>query len=318
MMLRRSLPFLLAPLAAAAQGAWPQRPVRLIIPFAPGGSLDVAGRMLADAATRRWPHPMVVENRTGASGNIAAEFVARQPADGHVLLVVSNNMITMNPHVGPMPIDPLADLAPVAMMAQSPFILVASPQSGVTDVAGLIALARARPGEVAYGSVGNGSPHHLAMAMLARMAGVEMTHVAYRGTPEALADVAGGRLAAMASPFGPALPLIEGNRLRALAAAGATRLPWMPNLATVAESGLAGFDAGSWLALAAPRGTPAAVIEPLAALVREVMNDAALKPAMDRNALVPDTMSPAETLAVWRREHAAWGRVIREAGIQAG
>jgi tripartite-type tricarboxylate transporter receptor subunit TctC len=318
MMLRRSLPLLLLPLAAHAQAGWPQRPVRLVVPFAPGGSLDVAARMLAEAATRRWPHPIVVENRTGASGNIAAEFVARQPADGHTLLVVSNNMITMNPHVGPMPVDPLTELVPVAMLAQSPFILVAGPQSGVTDVASLIAAARARPGQVTYGSVGAGSPHHLAMAMLARMAGVEMTHVAYRGTPEALTDVAGGRLTAMASPFGPALPLIEGGRLRALAAAGATRLPWMPQLPTVAQSGLAGFDAGSWLALAAPRGTPAPVIAQLATFAQEVMHDPALKPALDRNALVPDTMNPADTLAVWRREHEAWGRVIREAGIQAG
>ena len=314
MIARRHLPFLAAP--ALAQ-AYPSRPIRLVVPFPPGGSLDVVARMMAEESTRRWPHPMVVENRTGAAGNIAAELVARAAPDGHTLIVVSNNMITMNPHVGPMPIDPLTDLVPVSMLAQSPLILVGAVDRPVRDLAGLLAAARPRPGQVTYASIGNGTPHHVAMAMLCRQAGVEMTHVPYRGTPEALADVAGGRVDAMVSPFGPAQPLIQGNRIRALAATGATRLPWMPDLPTVAESGIPGFDAGSWLALAAPRGTPAPIIATLAAFCAEALNDPRLKPMQDRQAVIADTLSPEATLAVWRREHAAWGLVIREARITA-
>lgn len=321
MLARRSLsllPLLAMPGLAAAQPAFPQRPPRIIVPFTPGGSLDVAARILAEESGKRWPHAAVVENRPGASGNIAAELVARAAPDGHTMLVVSNNMITMNPHIGPMPIDPLVDLVPVAMLAQSPFVLVVGADTPVRSIADLIALARARPGQVTYGSVGNGSPHHLAMAMLGRMAGVEMTHVPYRGTPDALTDVAAGRVTAMASPFGPALGMIQGNRLRPLAAAGAQRLPWMPNLPTVAESGLPGFDAGSWLALALPRGAPPSVIALLSDFAISVMQDPRLRDSYDRQALQPDAMGPEATGAVWRREHAAWGRVIRDAGITAG
>jgi len=321
MLSRRSLsllPLLTLPGIAAAQPAFPQRPPRIIVPFTPGGSLDVAARILAEESGKRWAHAAVVENRPGASGNIAAELVARAVPDGHIMLIVSNNMITMNPHIGPMAIDPLTDLVPVAMLAQSPFVIVVGAESPARDVAGLIALARARPGQVTYGSVGNGSPHHLAMAMLARMAGVEMTHVPYRGTPDALTDVAGGRVTAMASPFGPALGLIQGQRLRALAAAGAQRLPWLPDLPTVAESGLPGFDAGSWLALALPKGAPAPIVAFLAEFAISVMQDPRLRGSYDRQALQPDPMGPEATGALWRREHAAWGQVIRDAGITAG
>ena len=315
MLSRRATPLLALPGLAVAQAAFPQRPPRIIVPFTPGGSLDVAARILAEESGKRWPHAAVVENRPGASGNIAAEFVARAAPDGHVMLVVSNNMITMNPHIGPMSIDPLTDLVPVAMLAQSPFVLVTGADAPVRDIAGLIALARARPGEVSYGSVGNGSPHHLAMAMLARMAGVEMTHVPYRGTPDALTDVASGRVTAMASPYGPTIGLLQGQRLRALAAASTQRLPWMPDLPTVAESGLPGFDFGSWLALALPRGAPPAIVALLAEFSMSVMRDPALRAAFDRQALQPDPMGPEATGALWRREHAVWAQVIRNAGI---
>jgi len=311
---RRLLPFLATP--ALAQG-YPVRPVRLVVPFPPGGSLDVVARMLAEETTRRWPHPMVVENRTGAAGNIGAELVARAAPDGHTLIIVSNNMITMNPHVARMAIDPLTDLVPVSMLAQSPLVLVGALDRPVRNLAELLAAARARPGALTYASIGNGTPHHVAMAMLCRRAGIEMTHVPYRGTPEALADVAGGRVDAMVSPFGPAQPLIQGSRIRALAATGAARLPWMPELPTVAEAGIEGFDAGSWLAMAAPRGTPAGIIATLATFSAEVLNDPRIKPMQDRQAVVADTMPPEATLALWQREHAAWGEVIRAARITA-
>lgn len=323
MIRRRHLPALLAaPLLArgalAQPAGFPQRPPRIIVPFTPGGSLDVAARMLAEESGRRWPFGAVVENRPGAAGNIGAELAARSAPDGHTMVVVSNNMITMNPHVGPMPIDPLTALAPVSMLAQSPFILVGATNVPAQDLPGLLAMARAQPGMLTYASIGNGTPHHVSMAMLCGMAGIAMTHVPYRGTPEGLSDVGGGRVTCMASPFGPALPLIQAGMVRPLAAMGATRLPWMPELPTVAESGLADFDAGSWLALAVPRGTPAATVGFLAEFCGSVMNDPKLRPAQDRVALVPDTMGPEETGALWRREHDAWGKVIRDARITAG
>jgi tripartite-type tricarboxylate transporter receptor subunit TctC len=317
---RRTLP-LLGALALArpgsAQAAFPSRAPRILVPFTPGGSPDVVSRMLADESGRRWPYAMVVENRPGAGGNIAAEAVARATPDGHTLLLMTNNIVAVNPFVSRMPIDPLTDLVPVALLARSPLVLLVAPESPIRDLPALIAAARAEPGRLAYASAGIGSPHHLAMALLARRAGIEMTHVPYRGTAPGLADLVGGRVAAMASPVGTALPLIQDGRLRPLAAAGVQRLPWLPEVPTVAEAALPGYDANTWLALAAPRGTPQAALAALLELCEAVMVNPRNREILDRQGIVPDFAGPDVLRDLARSDHAIWGQVIREAGITA-
>ncbi|WP_043830495.1 Bug family tripartite tricarboxylate transporter substrate binding protein [Muricoccus aerilatus] len=308
---------LLAARPGLSQPAFPMRPPRLIVPFTPGGAPDLVARTLAEESGRRWPHAVVVESRPGAGGNIAAEAVARAAPDGHTLLLMSNNIVAVNPHIGRMAIDPLTDLAPVALLARSPLVFVVGADSPVRDIGGLVAQARAAPRALAYASAGNGSPHHLAMALLCQRAGVEMTHVPYRGTIAGLTDLMGGRVAAMASPFGTARPLIEEGKLRPVAAAAITRLPWLPDLPTVAESGLPGFDANTWLALAAPRGTPAPIIGALADFAVATMDNPRVREALDRGGNEVRTAPPETLGALWRSDHAEWGAVIREARITA-
>ncbi len=311
------LPFLAAPARAQAPGAatWPQRPPRIIVPFTPGGSPDVLARLLADESSRRWPHTIVVENRPGAGGNIAADFVARSAPDGHTILLMSNNIVSVNPHISRMAFDPLTDLVPVALLARSPLVILVNQASPVQDMAGLIALARAQPGAVTYASAGNGSPHHLAMALLASRAAIELTHVPYRGTGPALTDLVGGRVVAMASPYGTALPLIQDRRVRPLAWAGASRLPWLPDLPTVSEAVLPGFDANTWLALAVPRGTPATVIATLTELAVSTIESPRVREQLDRQGIVAEAAGADVLGAMWQRENAEWGAVIREARI---
>jgi tripartite-type tricarboxylate transporter receptor subunit TctC len=317
-MIRRRL--LLATLAlpgvARAQAPFPQRQIRILVPFTPGGSPDVLARLVAEEGTRRWPQGVVVESRPGAGGNLAAEAVARATPDGYTLLLMSNNIVAVNPFVGRMPIDPLTELAPIALLARSPLVIVVNPDQPVADLAALIALARARPGFVTYASAGNGSPHHLAMALLAQMTGVEMTHVPYRGTAPALTDVVGGRVVAMATPFGTALPMIQDRRVRPLAAAGARRLPWLPDLPTAAEAGVPGYETDTWLSLAAPRGTPPAVIAALEQLALETMALPRTREQLDRQGIELDAADAQALAALMRRDHARWGAVIRAANIR--
>jgi tripartite-type tricarboxylate transporter receptor subunit TctC len=287
------------------------------VPFTPGGSPDVLARLIADEAGRRWPTGAVAENRAGAGGNLAAEAVARATPDGHTLLLMSNNIVAVNPHVSRMPIDPLTDLVPIALLARSPLVIVVNPEQPVNDLAGLIAMARANPGAVTYASAGNGSPHHLAMALLGHMANIQMTHVPYRGTAPGLTDVVAGRVIAMATPFGTALPMIQDRRVRPLAAAGARRLPWMPDLPTAAEAALPGYETDTWLSLVAPRGTPAAIVATLETLALETMAMPRTKELLDRQGIEMDAANAQTLGALMQRDHARWGEVIRAAGIRA-
>jgi len=315
-MIRRTL--LAAALAAPAlaQAPFPQRQLRILVPFTPGGSPDVLARLIAEEAARRWPTGAVVENRPGAGGNIAADATARAAPDGHTLLLMSNNIVAVNPHVGRMPLDPLTELVPIALLARSPLVIVVNPEQPVPDLAALIAMARARPGEVTYASAGNGSPHHLAMALLAHMTGIRMTHVPYRGTTPGLTDVVGGRVVAMATPFGTALPMITDRRVRPLAAAGARRLPWLPDLPTAAEAGVPGYETDTWLSLVAPRGTPATAIAMLEALALDTMATPRTREQLDRQGIELDAAGAAALGDLMRRDHARWGEVIRAAGIR--
>ncbi len=320
MLSRRNL-LLAASTALAAPGiaraqTFPQRQIRIVVPFTPGGSPDVLARLLVDEAGRRWPVGAVAENRAGAGGNLAAEAVARAAPDGHTLLLMSNNIVAVNPHVGRMPIDPLTELVPVALLARSPLVIAVNPDQPVRDLAGLVALARAQPGAVTYASAGVGSPHHLAMALLAHMTGVQMTHVPYRGTTPGLTDLVAGRVTAMATPYGTALPMINDRRIRPLAAAGARRIGGLPDLPTAAEAGVAGYETDTWLSLVAPRGTPAPVLAALESAALETMATPRARETLDRQGIELDAAGAAALGALMRRDFDRWGAVIRAAGIR--
>ena len=307
---------LAAPRDARAQAAFPARQIRIVVPFTPGGSPDVLARILAEEMGRRWPAGAVAENRPGAGGNLAAEAVARSAPDGHTLLLMSNNIVAVNPHIGRMPIDPLTDLVPVALLARSPLVIVVNPEQPVRDLMGLVTMARAQPGAVTYASAGNGSPHHLAMALLAHMTGVTMTHVPYRGTAPALTDVVAGRVAAMATPYGTATPMIADRRVRPLAAAGARRLPGLPDLPTAAEAGVPGYETDTWLSLVAPRSTPPAAIAALEAMALETMSLPRTRETLERQGIELDAAGASALGELMRRDNARWGEVIRAAGIR--
>jgi tripartite-type tricarboxylate transporter receptor subunit TctC len=308
----------LSPLAARAQGAFPQRQIRIIVPFTPGGSPDVLARLLAEEFGRRFGQQTVADNRAGAGGNIAAEAVARAVPDGHTLLLMSNNIVAVNPHVGQVPFDPLNDFTPLALLARSPLAIVVGPDSPVRDVAGLLAAARSQNGQLAYSSAGVGSPHHLAMALLTSMGGVEMIHVPFRGTAPALTEVVAGRVAAMATPVGTALPLIRDGRVRPIAAAGARRLADLPDLPTVGEAALPGYETDTWLALVGPRGLPAPTARALSDAALATMARPETREQLLRLGIELDAAPPADLDALIRRDHARWGDVIRRAGITGG
>ncbi|MDW8399356.1 MAG: tripartite tricarboxylate transporter substrate-binding protein [Acetobacteraceae bacterium] len=308
----------LAPLWARAQGALPQRPIRILVPFTPGGSPDVLARLLAEEFGRRSGQQAVAENRPGAGGNIAAEAVARAAPDGQTLLLLSNNIVAVNPHLGPVPFDPLNDFTPLALLARSPLAILVGPDSPARDIPGLLALARQRNGQLAYASAGVGSPHHLAMALLCAIGGVEMIHVPFRGTAPALTELVAGRVGVMASPVGTALPLIREGRVRPIAAAGARRLTDLPELPTVAEQALPGYETDTWLALVGPRGMPEPVARALSEAALATLARAETREQLLRLGIEPDAGTPGELSALIRRDHARWGEVIRRAGITAG
>jgi tripartite-type tricarboxylate transporter receptor subunit TctC len=303
-------------LGAAAQD-YPSRPIRIINPFAPGGPVDLLARAVGQKLQEGWGQPVLVETRAGAAGNIGIEYVARQPADGYTLLVMPTGNAVVNPHIFPkLPYDPLRDFAPVTLLATVENVLVVHPEVKAASVQELIALAKANPGKLTFSSPGVGSQAHVAGEMLKSMAGVQMLHVPYKGMAPAMNDLLGGQVSFMFLSTSSALKQVQAGKLRALGVASRSRSSAAPDLPTVAEQGLPGFEALSWYALMAPAGTPAEVVEKIA-------NDAAraLRAPDVRERLLglganPVGNTPAQLAQLLRREHAFWGEFIRQAGIR--
>jgi tripartite-type tricarboxylate transporter receptor subunit TctC len=315
---RRALAALAMLPAAARAQSFPAETVKLVIPFPPGGPTDLVGRALAREMSADWGQSVVVDNRAGGNGFPAAEFVARARPDGHTLFMPFFGTLVVNPGLyANLPYDPVRDFAPITVVATLPLMLVVNPGSPWRTLDDVIADAKRRPGAITYASGGIGQGAHLAGALLAKMAGIQLTHVPYRGNAPAVADVIAGHVNMIFDGMATSLPHVREGRLRAIAVSTARRASAMPELPTVAESGLAGFDVGSWFGLLAPAGTPTPVVGLISAEVRAAMAREAVRKLVSDAGLEAMPSSPEEFATKIRTETQRWAELIREIGIRA-
>lgn len=303
------------PWLALAQ-SWPSKPVRLVVTYPPGGTVDAVARIIAPRLSARLGQPVVIDNRGGAGGLIGGDLVAKSPADGYTVMFDASNH-AQNPALrSKMPFDTLHDLAPVSLLLKVPTVLVVNPGYAVKTVGDLIATARARPGEVNYASSGIGSAQHLAAELFDAMAKTRMTHVAYKGGGPAMTDVMAGQVPVFFASLGSSLSHIRGGKLRAVAVVGKTRSPVLPEVPTFAESGLPGYEIYEWNGVFVPTGTPAAVIERLSTEVAAMLKEPDIRQRLE--ALGADVIgsSPAELEAFRRAEISKWARLAKDNTIQ--
>ncbi len=301
---------------ASAQASWPQgRTLKLVVPFPPAGATDVLGRLITEKLGQMWGVNFVVENKPGAGGNIGTEQVAKAEPNGDTLLIVSVGMAT-NQYLYPkLTYDPVADFAPVTLLALVPNLLVARKDLPANSVAELIAYAKANPGKLSFGSSGVGTSVHLSGELFKKLAGVDMVHVPYRGTAQATQDLIGGRIDLIFDNITQALPHVRGGAIKALGITTAKPSPAAPEFLPIAQT-LPGFDVSSWFALFAPAKTPAAIIAKVQADAKTALGDATLKSRMDALAAEPVGSTPVELAAFLKSEMEKWGTLIRGLGLK--
>lgn len=305
------------PVTARAHDAYPSKPLRMLVPFPPGGVVDILARLLAPLMGEGLKQNIVVENRPGANGNIAVENVAKSAPDGYTLLFAQVSNVAVNPALYPkIPFDPVKDLAPVALVAQAPQVMVVPVDSPIKSVADLLAAARTRPGEVIFASSGNGSMTHMGIELMQLSARIKFNHIPYKGAAPAVIDVVGGRadvfMAAMPSVTGQ----MRGGKLRAIAVASAARVEDLPDVPTLGESGFAGFESGNWFAVMVRAGTPEAVIARLNREVNNAVGNADLVARVKREGGTVLGGTPAQLAEQLATDLAKWKRVVAEAGIK--
>ena len=302
--------------AASAAPDWiPHKPVTLVVGFAAGGAADAAARLVAKKLGENIGQTVVVDNRGGAGGNIAHQFVAKGPADGSVLLFGSVGPLTIAPHIMKVGYDPFKDLAPISGGVNFPNVLVVHKGAGVKNLAEFVALAKQAPGKVDYASTGAGSASHLAGELFNQRAGVDMVHVPYKGGAPALQDLIGERVTSYFAAPPTALPHIETGKLIPLATTGLTRPAYMPNIPTVAEAGYPGFEALNWYAFVAPGKTPAPVLDRWNLEIVKVLKDPEVAEALKVHGLTPQPTTRAEFTAFMKKEYEQWGKVVKERKI---
>jgi tripartite-type tricarboxylate transporter receptor subunit TctC len=315
-LLAAGLTFLAAPAGAATPWA-PSRPVTLLVGFAPGGGTDIIARLLAPALQAAFGQPVTVENRPGASGTIAALAGSRASPDGHTLFMTTvSASAVVPPLMTPPPFDIYRDQTPVVLAATVPLVVVVPKDSPAQDLAGLLALARARPGALNYSSSGIATQQHLATELLASAAGVKMTHVPFRGTGQAVNEILAGRIDLAIDTFPTYLPQIRAGMVRALATTMPQRIAWLPALPTVSESGFPGFDANVWYMLMGPAGLPPDIAARYAAAVNLALADPVLGPRIAEAGFIPGGGDSAAATALLRRDAERYAQAIREAGIR--
>jgi tripartite-type tricarboxylate transporter receptor subunit TctC len=295
---------------------YPSRAVRIVVPFAPGGSVDIFGRLVGQKLGERWGRPVLIENRAGAGGNLGAETVAKSAADGYTLLVAGiPHAIGVTLYQKPT-YDFAKDLQGVGNIGMLPSLIVTHPSLPVKTVKELAALAAARPGQLTFGSGGNGSPNHLALELFNYMAKVKMVHVPYKGGGQVVGDLVAGHIQLASIGIPAVLPLVQAGKLRAIAVTGSQRSAVMDKVPTVAESGLPGFDVTSWYGLFAPANTPPAIVAKVNKDLGDVLGTADIKERFAAMGAIPSVMRPDEFSQFVASEIAKWGKVIKAAGIK--
>ena len=289
--------------AAHAAEIYPSKPIKVIVPFPPGGGADTLIRLISPTLGELWKQSVIIENRPGASGAIGAELVAQAPADGYTLLMGSTAAVTEKN---------IAQFVPVALVSASPYVVTVSPTLNVNSIKSLIAYAKANPGKVRYGSSGPGSASHLAGELFASMAGVELLHVPYKGTGQALTDLLAGHIDVMFAPAQTVMPQIESGKLIALAQTGAKRSEALPNIPTVIEAGLSGYSAVGWFGLFAPANTPKSVVQKINQTVMFVLGQDRIRKAMLERGSDPASGSADEFAAFLRLDQSKWAKLIKE------
>jgi len=317
MMVRAALALAVALASAAVHSQeYPTRPVRVVVPFSPGGAVDGPMRVIAQELSKRLGQQVFIENKPGAGATIGSEMVAKAAPDGYTLLLASQTNAISASLYRALPFDPVDDFAPISLIGREPGVLVVHPSLPVRTLAEFIAYVKERPGKVDYASSGNGSGQHLFMALLASMTGMQLNHVPYRGSGQATTDLLAGVVAASIPGTAGMVGHIKAGKLRPLAVTGVRRSPQLPDVPTIAESGVPGYEAYVWMGLLAPKGTSPAIIERLQRELKQVLATAEVKTHMDTAGIEIVGSSPAEFGAFFRNEKARWANVVRETGAK--
>lgn len=306
---------LMLPMVCAAQ-SYPERPVKLIVPYAPGGSADIAARLISDEWAKALGQPVIIENRSGAGGNIGVDVVSKSKADGYTVGLQTVSL-AINPALyAKMPYDTLKDLVPIGTVATSQHMLVVNNELPAKSVAELIAAAKAKPGELLYGSAGSGSTFHMAAELFKSVSKTDIGHIPYRGGGPAMLDTIGGHVQMSFPVLSAALPQVQGGKLRALGVTGPKRSPLMPDVPTIAEAGLPGYSFETWFMVIAPSGTPQTVVDKLNATLNQALALPALKERMIKEAYDPAPSSPSQARALLVNDLEKWSKLIAANGIK--
>jgi tripartite-type tricarboxylate transporter receptor subunit TctC len=305
----------LAAVDATAADTYPAKPVKIVVPYTPGGGADILARTLAAALAPKIGQPVIVENHPGANTITGTEYVARSSSDGYTLLFVAASF-AINPSFYKLPYDSIKGFAPVGLIAMVPLLLVINPDLPVNSVKDLIAMAKAKPGQLTFASYGSGSPAHLAGELFKNMVGVDMLHVPYKGSAPALTDIVAGHVALSFSSMSPAVPLVKSGRLKAIAVSTAKRVPAMKEIPTIAESGVPGYEVIAWNGIAAPAGTPRDVVMKLNKAIVEIVATPEFRDKISVQGFEPESSSPEEFSELIQRDILKWAKVIKESGAK--
>ena len=311
-----AISFMFVTIGAHAQ-AYPSKPIKLVVPFPPGGPLDLAGRAIGQHLSEAWGQPVVVENKPGAGGNIGADMVAKSAPDGYTIVMGALSTHAVNPHLfAKMPYDALKDFAPVTLVAQTPNVLVVNPGVGANSVKDLVALAKASPGKLSFASGSNGSAGHLAGELFKTLAAINIVHVPYKGGAPAMQDLLGGQVQFMFDNLANSMAQLKAGKLKAFAVTTAKRSSLAPDLPTMAEAGVPGFDISTWYGIMAPAGTPPDVVRKLNAEIVKFLASDDMKEKLKAQGAEPAPMSPEQFDAFIRAEHAKYAKIVKDSGAK--
>jgi len=302
--------------AQAAATSYPSKTVRIVVPYPPGGPNDLIARFLAQKLTDNLKQTFVIDNRAGATGMTGTDAVAKSPADGYTLLVSASVHVIYPSLFQKVPFDPIKDFAPISLMARAPLVLSVNPALSVKSVQDLISMAKAQPGKLQYASSGNGSATHLSAEAFKTQAGIDLQHIAYKGSSPAMTDVMAGHVQLVFDSLGSTLPYIKAGKLRALAITSSTRSAVAPEIPTIAESGVPGYDISTWYGLWAPAGTPKEIVDKLSAEVQKILKSSDMQQQLTSRGIEPVGSSAAEFAAYHQTEKLKWAKIVKDSGAK--